>query len=354
MLTNNDSNRKLDNLQPNQSKYSNFPNLVNKTNYQQFGTTGFNTPQTKFGATTANGFRSQSSSKREDFYIFAKLNKKEMFGYDNEKLQETILGIKKELSQKCKEVNALKVELNLLNNEDKKKLKIIENILSSSGKSFEEIVSIIDDNKQIDKIDLTANSVIKLREIYVINFLKSQVGQLKMIIKDKDEEIRNLKESSRITKITHLENESLSLQNESNQIKTNLEKLTVLNENLKTSYNNLKLEFEALYKKYLKKGRDYDKNTAELSKLQEENKLLLESKKKADQESNKCKVTMINMKEDLKYKTDCYNTSKISEEKIEKLEKDKENLIKKIDTLNKETVKLNFQIKYVLNSNILI
>lgn len=349
MLTNIDSHRKIDILPPNsnmnQSKYSSFPKMVNKTNYQQYGTTDFSTPQSKFGMTTANGFRSQSSSKKDDFYIFAKLNKKELFGYDNEKLQETIICIKKELNQKCKEVNALKVELNLLSIEDKKKLKLIESILSSSGKSFEEIVSILDENKQIDKVDLTANSVIKLREIYVINFLKSQVGQLKIIIKDKDEEIRNLRDSLRITKITHLENESQSLQNENAQVKLNLEKLTILNESLKTNYNNLKLEHETLYKKYLKKGREFEKNSNELLKLQEENKNLIEAKKKSDQESNKYKVSMINMKEELKYMTDCYNTSKNSDEKISKLEKDKENLIKKIDNVNKEKVKLNFQIK---------
>ena len=49
-------------------------------------------------------------------------------------------------------------------------------MLANSGKSFDEIVNILDGQSKVEKIDLTANSIIKLREIYVINFLKSQVS----------------------------------------------------------------------------------------------------------------------------------------------------------------------------------
>lgn len=305
---------------------------------------GFNTPQNRFNI-TGNAFRSQSSSKRDDFYIFSKMNKKELFGYDNEKLTETIINLKKDINLKTREINSLKVELNLLNIEDKKKLKIIENVLSSSGKSFEEIVAILDDGKQVDKIDLTANSVIKLREIYVINFLKSQVGQLKSIIKEKDDEIRNLKENSKVSKISQLDYENQSIVNENNQIKQNLEKLTIANEALKANIANLKIEHESLYKKFLKKGRELERINIHVKEIEEQNKVLAVNKKKADEESNKCKVNMINMKADLKNKTEKCNNAKEFEDKISRLEKEKESLIKKIDNVNKEKVKLNFHNK---------
>ena len=51
------------------------------------------------------------------------------------------------------------------------------------------------------------------------------------------------------------------------------------------------------------------------------------------------------MKADLKYKTDYCNFAKTSEERIAKLEKEKDNLIKKIDNLNKEKIKITFQNK---------
>lgn len=294
---------------------------------------------------TSTGFRSQSSNKKDDFYIFNKLNRKELHGYDNERLRETILHLKKEINGKTKEVNTLKVELNLLNIEEKKKIKVIENILSSSGKSLEEIINIIDENKHIDKIDLSANSVIKLREIYVINFLKTQVGQLKSIIKDRDDEIRSLKDNSKVLKMSQLENEIQSLIAENTQLKNNMEKMQANSEGLKSNLKYLKEEHEALYKKYLKKTREFEKMSSNIIKLEDENKILIKEKRKADEVTNKHKLSMINMKADLKYKTDYCNMAKNSEEKIEKLEKDKESLIKKIENLNKEKVKLSFQNK---------
>jgi len=306
--------------------------------------TGFYTPNldSRFGMTATGAFRSQSSNKRDDFYIFNKLNKKEIYGHDNEKLRETILNLKKELNNKGKEISSLKIELNALNIEEKKKIKIIENILSSSGKSLEEIINVLDDNKHIDKIDLSANSVIKLREIYVINFLKSQVGQLKSIIKEKEEEIKILKENSKVAKITHMDIEMQDMKNENTQVKGNLEKLIISNESIKNNYQNLKIEHENLYKKYLKKSRDLEKLSINNIKLEEENKILNKDKKKSEEDSNKYKLNMINMKADLKSKTDYCNFAKTSEDKVTKLEKDKENLIKKIDLLNKEKIKLNF------------
>ena len=77
--------------------------------------------------------------------------------------------LKTELNAKNKEINNMKVEFNILFNEDKKKLKIIEEILLESGKPIDEIIDIIEGKDQSNKkLDISANNYIKLREVYRI------------------------------------------------------------------------------------------------------------------------------------------------------------------------------------------
>ena len=292
---------------------------------------------------TTQGFRSQSN-KKDDFFTFNK-NVKETYGNSNELYQETIINLKKEVNIKSKELNSLKVQLNLLSIEDKKKMKVIESILNSSNKSSEDIDNLIE-NLQTDKFDLSTNSIIKLREIYIINFLKNQVSQLKFIIKEREDEIKILKENSKVTKIIQLDNQISSLQNENKFLKENIERLMVQHERLKEKYLNNKSEFEALYKNFTKNEREIERLAAHNSKAEEDYKNLLQQKKKSEEESNKYKVSMINIKQDLKYKTEYLNFTKNTEEKVVKLEKERESLFKKIDALSKEKVKLNNQNRY--------
>lgn len=65
-----------------------------------------------------------------------------------------------------------------------------------------------------------------------------------------------------------------------------------------------------------------------MSKLEEDNRNFLKDKKKADEECNKYKLNMINMKSDLKFKTDFYNSSKDVDEKVHQLEKKTKILLK--------------------------
>lgn len=305
------------------------------------GTQNFNSRQ----AGTSSGFRSNSQSKRDEFCIFSKPDKKEIFGYENEKLQDHILKLKKEVNIKSKEVNSLKVELNLLSIEDKKKLKVIEDILSGSGKSFDEVVMILDGQSKVEKIDLSANSVIKLREIYVINFLKSQVGQLKALINERDEEIQKLKANVKVIKYTQLENELKIVQAECEELNKQNQQFNLKNEELGKGLKDLQYEHQMLYKKFLKKDRDIERSNNALMKMEEDNKLLILDKKKAEEISNKYKISMINMKADLKYKSDIANNCKSFEEEKEKLEKEKDGLSKRLDDMTRERNKLKIEIK---------
>lgn len=296
-------------------------------------------------AGTSSGFRSNSQSKKDEFCIFSKPDKKEIFGYENEKLQDIILKLKKEINTKSKEINSLKVELNLLSIEDKKKLKIIEDILSSSGKTFDEVVMILDGQSKVEKIDLSANSVIKLREIYVINFLKSQVGQLKALVGERDEEIQRLKANTKVIKYTQLENELKAVQSECEDFARQNQQYIQKSEELSKTLKDLQFEHQMLYKKFLKKDRDIERSNNALMKMEEDNKLLILDKKKAEEISNKYKISMINMKADLKYKSDIANNRKSFEDEKEKLIKEKEGLNKRLDDMTRERNKLKIDIK---------
>ena len=290
-------------------------------------------------------YYNNSAYKKDEFILFHKPDKKDVFGYDYEKLQDTILKLKKELNIKNKEINSLKVELNLLSLEDKKKLKIIEDILANAGKSFDEIINILDGESKVDKINLNANSIIRLREIYVINFLKNQVNQLKNIVNEKTEEIDNLKSSSKVCKVSQLEEDLKIKLNENEQLKLNYENLYIKYEATVKGLKDMQNEHQILYKKYLKKEREYEKTYVNLTKLEQDNKSLVIDKKKADENTNKYKISMINMKADLKYKTDIVNYNKNFEEENIKLNKEKEALNKKLNIILQEKKRLNNEIK---------
>lgn len=317
-------------------------NLQNNVNINNHDNHNLNPSSKGQYGSTSIGFK---GNKKDDFYIFNQPDKKNIFGYENEKLQDSILKLKKELNQKSKEMNILKVELNLLSQENKKKIKVIEDILSSSGKSFDEIVDILDGQSKADKIDLTVNSVIKLREIYVINFLKNQIGQLKTLMNERDEEIARLKSNTKIQKFCQIEQELKIALAENEQIKRQYEALSLKNENLSKSLKDLQEEHQSLFKKYVKRDREAEKLIISLSKMEEDNKILVQEKRKSNEALNKYKTNMISIKADLKHKNDSSNQSKNLEDENSKLVKDKEALNKKIDEISKQKQKLKLEIK---------
>lgn len=285
----------------------------------------------------------QIKRNKDDFFIFSQ--KKDFVGVEVEKLQEEILRLKKENNRKDKEINCLKSELNNLSNEDKKKLKIIEDILSSSGKSYDEIVSILEGKSKAEKMDLSATSIIRLREVYVINFLKSQIGQLKGLLSERENEIIELKNNTKVTKMSQMENECKFLQFENDKTKEELKLLIKQNEVIDKGFKELQYEHQMLYKRFLKKEREVEKNSAIISKMEEDNKSLVVEKRRADESTNKYRLDMINMKTELKYKTDLCNNSKSIYDDKEKFEKEKELLNKKITELKKDTAKYKLDIK---------
>ena len=309
------------------SKHENKPNFNYNTNINSNHKTQY--PQIK--------------RNKDDFFIFSQ--KKDYAGVEIEKLQEEILKLKKENNRKDREIISLKSELNNLSNEDKKKLKIIEDILSSSGKSYEEIVSILEGKSKADKMDLSATSIIRLREVYVINFLKSQIGQLKGLLLERENEINDLKNNVKVTKMSQMENDCKFIQLEYDKTKEEIKNLIKQNEIIDKGYKELQYEHQMLYKRYLKKEREVEKHSAVISKMEEDNKTLLIDNRRADESTNKYRLDMINMKAELKYKTDLCNNNKSLVEDKEKIEKEKELINKKITELKKDIAKYKLDIK---------
>jgi hypothetical protein len=100
-----------------------------------------------------------------------------------------------------------------------------------------------------------------------------------------------------------------------------------------------------LYKKYIKKEIEYEKVLNSLMKVEEERKSLVDENKKVNENSNKIKLNMINMKADIKYKNDVGIGNKTIDEDREVFDKEKENLNKKINELKKENSKLRVEMK---------
>lgn len=291
---------------------------------------------------TSNIASTLNKRNKDDFFVFS--NKKEYFGFDNERLKEEILKLKKENNKKIKEIDLLKAEIKVHSQESKKQMKVIEDILLSSGKSFDEVTSIFDGSK-VENIIINANSVIKLREVYVINFLKSQVGQLKGILHDKEEEIGKLTENIKVTKLIQLENDLKAVKSENEMLKNELLRKVGVIEEKDVFLKDNQQEHVLLYKKYIKKEIEYEKVVNSLLKVEEERKVLLEENKKITENSNRIKLNMINMKADVKYKSEVGLSEKMVDDEKEVYEKEKESLNKKVNELKKENSRLKVDMK---------
>lgn len=82
-------------------------------------------------------------------------------------------------------------------------------------------------------MNVSANTFIRLREVYVINNLKKQISQLKKVITAKDEEIESYKSNVRCAKYSKLEynysnnlNQLIQIKKENENLRSNYEEIT--------------------------------------------------------------------------------------------------------------------------------
>jgi chromosome segregation ATPase len=113
---------------------------------------------------------------------------------------------------------------------------------------------------QCSAMNVSTNTFIRLREVYVINNLKKQISQLKKIISGKDEEIESFKSNIRCAKYSKLEynysnnlNQLIQIKKENESLRINFEEISskyteVVEENQKllNSLNKYRSQYEEL------------------------------------------------------------------------------------------------------------
>jgi len=119
-------------------------------------------------------------------------------------------------------------------------------------------------------MNVSANTFIRLREVYVINNLKKQIIQLKKVIGAKDEEIENFKANVRCAKYSKLE---FNYSNNLNQ----LIQLKKENETLKQNYEDISSKYSEQFEENQKILTSLNKYRSQYDEFKIKNKILEET-----------------------------------------------------------------------------
>lgn len=322
-------------------------------------------------------FRSTSleSSPKADFIRFNH-HYNNLHTLDAEKVKDELLKLKLENNKTKKEVNQLRIDNLKLEEDNKKNIMMIEEILYEAGRSPNEIIKNIMGNSSSDRtqqqevfdsqppkeFNISPNNFIRLREAFVISSLKKQINAMKQILQLKEDEIERYKNSSKTHKFSKL-----------NYNYTN--NLSELN-NVKKEYEILRNKFEEMNKKQLqtveereycrntmnKYKSQYDESKIKMRALEEDKVSLLETKKQNEDKisylikcnhQNKLNTTTNNITSgnghnnmNLSYKiqdkeTEIHNMRN----ELEQIEKIKMKYEKRISELNKEKDRLKEELE---------
>ena len=179
------------------------------------------------------------------------------------RMKDEIENLRKILYKQSIEYTKLKTEQMRNEDELKKNMKILEEIIASSNKSDAFLISRIlydkqYNNEKIEKLNLTKHNLEKLKEIYIVNILKTKNKEITKQISTKEQQIDILKNTSKVTSISKLENTLIINNNELNDLKQKFtilrikylnseERFKEINEehiNLKNKYNELKNNYQ--------------------------------------------------------------------------------------------------------------
>lgn len=142
---------------------------------------------------------------------------------DLETLQEELLQMRKEVLKKSKELSALRISYGKLEEEHKQNLNFLEELISSIKSNNEEndIVT------NLKNLPLEQQTLVKLN--YKMNLVRKVNHDMKISILRKDEELSQLKQKDKITKLIQSELDKSKLSKEIEYMKDNLE---ILSKNL--------------------------------------------------------------------------------------------------------------------------
>ena len=183
--------------------------------------------------------------------------------YELNRMKDEMENLRKILYKQSIEYTKLKTEQMRNEDELKKNMKILEDIIATSNKTDAFLISRILFDKQfnnetIEKLNLSKHNLEKLKEIYIVNILKTKNKEITKQISTKEQQIDILKNTSKVTSISKLENTLIINNNELNDLKQKFtilrikylnseERFKEINEehiNLKNKYNELKNNYQ--------------------------------------------------------------------------------------------------------------
>ena len=217
--------------------------------------------------------------------------------YELERSKEMILHLRTELAAKKKEISLLKVNKNRKTEENKKNMKVIEEILKQCDQSTKSGFTTIENkicnselNNEIninkygyqnkkykmhlpqigDMLHFTTKHKNIMKEMVIVNLLKEQINNLNEELIKKDEKINELEKYKNTNNFTKLQNNYIKNFNELNVVKKENEFMKDKIENVnnlliaeKEDNFNLKNKFQNFYNKYrLYKDTTIKKTTA--------------------------------------------------------------------------------------------
>ena len=208
---------------------------------------------------------------------------------DMERLREEISKLKVENSIIKKDQIETKAENKRLEEDYKKSVKILEEILKEGGSAAHEVLNGIirngtyqnnqapdnregnldEEEKSLETVEnnlndnarfnLSTNTFFRLKEMFMINSLKNQITELKQVNKRQKEEIENFKNSSRVIKLHKLEQDFTTSSNELTLVKNEYETMRVQYEGTLEKYKVILEEknyFKVMMQKYKSQFED--------------------------------------------------------------------------------------------------
>jgi chromosome segregation ATPase len=309
----------------------------------------------KMSSTTYNKFFSESNNKGSTSTEYnPNQTVPRRFSHSNvyktvdvDVLKDQILKLKIENNRITKEMSFLKIENCKLEEDNRKNLRVMEEILHAAGKSSDSIIQAIlkaeegqgelqdPQNQDNDEFCISPNNFIRLREIFVISSLKKQITQMRQIIQQKDEELDNIKLNSKVMKYAKLEYSYNNNLTELNQFKKE-------NENLKINLEDTISKFKELFDEKENYRTSLGKIKSQLEEIKTKNKSLDEDNKSLSDNKRVYEEKISHLSKVIETYNRVKNKEKITAEEtaIKKENSNLNNLQANLDNLKNEKLRL--------------
>ena len=265
--------------------------------------------------------------------------------YELDRMKDEMENLRKILYTQSIEFTKLKTEQMRNEEELKKNIKVIEDIISTSTKTDGFLMSRIlydkqYNNEKIEKLNLTKQNLEKLKEIYIVNILKTKNKEITKQISTKEKQIDILKNSTKVSTLTKLENNLIINNAELNDLKQKFTILRIKYLNSEERFKEINEEHTKLKNDYIELKNNYQQAKSENLSIIKKNLSYQERDKKQKEKlsiASKSNTSFNNNNSNINSNNNSDNNSKIEsivvdEKEIEKLNNQIEEL-KKLNDL---------------------